>query len=342
MSQDAALRFSVEESVWFQKGQEVFELLSISLDPNIVIEEHDQYVSIRGALQLTGEYRAVLNPDQEEKDFEFSAARFVNEVVVREDGTNEIHHRFPVDITIPRNRIDRLEEVFVSIDSFDYDLPEAKCLKLYADLSITGIAENSREHEEADIQEIHEVEQEAESVEFQEAEALSREDASDAEPIEEHDQAYQEIYAFRGEDQAVMEHEADPSVSSRDEESDYPEIEVEVRRQTHDYQEIQPLFEEEGEQVQQAEHRPEMKEAREAADPKSENSLLLTKLFGREEDEELARLKICIVQQGDTIAGICEKYECSAQQLIRVNHLPEDKEVFEGQTLYIPQYAGSK
>ncbi|WP_338777437.1 stage VI sporulation protein D [Metabacillus sp. FJAT-52054] len=338
MSQDAALRFSVEESVWFQKGQEVFELLSISLDPNIAIEEHDQYVSIRGALQLTGEYRAVLNPENDDKEFEFSAARFVNEVHVRDDGTHELLHRFPVDITIPKNRIEKIEDVYVSIDSFDYDLPEAKCLKLFADLSITGIGENSRESEE--VQAIHEVREEQAE---QSHEALYRSEAvqhadeetheADVRTEEEKEAAFQELYAFRSEEEALLDEQA---------EEEYPEIDVEVRKQSFEYQEIQPLYEEPAGKEVSADHRSEAREPQASAGAQSENSLLLTKLFGREEDEELTRLKICIVQQGETIDSICERYALSAQQLIRVNHLPADKEVYEGQTLYIPQYASSK
>ena len=97
------LRFSVEESVWFQKGQEVSELISISLDPDIVIQEHDQYVSIRGALQLTGEYRIDEN-NAEEEERDYASVRLVNEVITREDGISELNHRFPVDISIPQDR----------------------------------------------------------------------------------------------------------------------------------------------------------------------------------------------------------------------------------------------
>ena len=45
---ESYLRFSLEESVWFQKGQEVEELYSISLDPNVTVTENDHYVYIEG------------------------------------------------------------------------------------------------------------------------------------------------------------------------------------------------------------------------------------------------------------------------------------------------------
>ncbi|MCY8455011.1 peptigoglycan-binding protein LysM, partial [Bacillus spizizenii] len=52
MPQNHRLQFSVEESICFQKGQEVSELLSISLDPDIRVQEVNDYVSIRGSLEL--------------------------------------------------------------------------------------------------------------------------------------------------------------------------------------------------------------------------------------------------------------------------------------------------
>nr|WP_302329769.1 LysM peptidoglycan-binding domain-containing protein [Bacillus halotolerans] len=70
------------------------------------------------------------------------------------------------------------------------------------------------------------------------------------------------------------------------------------------------------------------------------NSLYLTKLFTREEDE-FSRMKICIVQQEDTIERLCERYDITSQQLIRMNSLALDDELKAGQILYIPQYNSS-
>lgn len=70
------------------------------------------------------------------------------------------------------------------------------------------------------------------------------------------------------------------------------------------------------------------------------NSLYLTKLFTREEDE-FSRMKICIVQQEDTIERLCERYDITSQQLIRMNSLALDDELKAGQILYIPQYKSS-
>ncbi|MCY8795668.1 LysM peptidoglycan-binding domain-containing protein, partial [Bacillus inaquosorum] len=81
-------------------------------------------------------------------------------------------------------------------------------------------------------------------------------------------------------------------------------------------------------------------ETKESQTKESNNSLYLTKLFTREEDE-FSRMKICIVQQEDTIERLCERYEITSQQLIRMNSLALDDELKAGQILYIPQYNNS-
>ena len=133
------LRFSLEESVWFQKGQEVEELYSISLDPNVTLIEDDHYVYIRGTLDLSGEY---MNDEENEVDDDFAnifLPKSVQSVERHPNGMYEFMHRFPVDITIPSSRIASLDDIEVTIQTFDYAIPERNSLKLQADLIISGI-----------------------------------------------------------------------------------------------------------------------------------------------------------------------------------------------------------
>ncbi|MCY9076314.1 LysM peptidoglycan-binding domain-containing protein [Bacillus inaquosorum] len=144
MPQNHRLQFSVEESICFQKGQEVSELLSISLDPDIRDQEVNDYVSIRGSLELTGEY----NIDQNKHTEEFyTDKRFVEEVRKREDGSAELTHCFPVDITIPKNKVSHLQDVFVFIDAFDYQLTDSRILTIQADLAIEGLLDDTADKE---------------------------------------------------------------------------------------------------------------------------------------------------------------------------------------------------
>ena len=134
----SSLKFSLEESLWFRKGQEVEELVSISLDPDITIQENDQYVNIRGSLELTGEYKSY-NENSLSEDTNGPDQKYVQKVDVRDEGICEFSNRFPVDITIPNNRIQSIYDIDVVVESFDYSFPERSCLKLSAELTISGL-----------------------------------------------------------------------------------------------------------------------------------------------------------------------------------------------------------
>ncbi|MFC0270183.1 stage VI sporulation protein D [Metabacillus herbersteinensis] len=380
MSQEQQqLRFSVEESVWFQKGQEVSELLSISLDPDISIHEHDQYISVRGALQLTGEYKI---DEQEEvgEDLHYANVRYVNEISTREDGVSYLTHRFPVDITIPRNRIQNLEEVYVTIESFDYELPETQCLKLIADLSISGIGTESvqvtatpeAQQEEqfealyrgpqATAYEDDVVETKEETHEFQEELSEQVRAEEDEEEVEEEEEEEEEVEEEEEEEELVTESFAQnlfANSSEEEQEQDdnkddlYEPFEVEVRKYPQEVEEKSVYHKPEVQyslysapektlEVEQVSNkRSEQKEDQSKSE--SENSHYLKSLFAREEeDEDFSKLKMCIVQQGDTIDTICERYELTIQQLMRVNDFGAKQDVAEGQILYIPVYATSK
>ncbi|WFA90886.1 spore coat morphogenetic protein SpoVID [Bacillus subtilis] len=144
MPQNHRLQFSVEESICFQKGQEVSELLSISLDPDIRVQEVNDYVSIIGSLELTGEYNIDQNKHTEEI---YTDKRFVEQVRKREDGSAELTHCFPVDITIPKNKVSHLQDIFVFIDAFDYQLTDSRILTIQADLAIEGLLDDTQDKE---------------------------------------------------------------------------------------------------------------------------------------------------------------------------------------------------
>jgi stage VI sporulation protein D len=140
LDNQTSLRFSLKESIWFKKGQEVAELISISLDPDISVQEKDYEVVVRGELQLTGEYV----PEPEEEGFslrDLSPVHTVDAIFTREDGVNEISHAFPLEVSIPRERVRDAADLYVMIESFDYELPERGCLQLIADIAIGGLCD---------------------------------------------------------------------------------------------------------------------------------------------------------------------------------------------------------
>ncbi|GAB1793703.1 stage VI sporulation protein D [Priestia megaterium] len=385
MSQDnlSCLRFSVEESVWFQKGQEVSQLLSISLEPQVSIQEYDQYVSIRGALQLTGEYETY---EGEHSLREYTNENQVQSISVREDGTAELSHQFPVDITIPKNRIQSIEDVYVSIDLFDYELPGTNQLQLMADLSITGLYEQHEEREEEeefseeqhivsyeevdDDEEVYteNVAQEEEQefdVSYREAPALleaeaieeehseeehSEEDHSEetpsyfssvfkkesrAEPVVEYEEEAYEPFEVEVKKEAQIEEEREDNVIElfqlRQEQESFEESQASELNTYADVQ--QEAEQEEAEQEEEkiiVEFRKEENES-----GRNENALYLTKLFSREE-EAFSTWKLCIVQDGDSLDTIANRYNTNVQNILRVNNLEDEYELEEGSILNIP------
>ncbi|OIU70744.1 stage VI sporulation protein D [Rossellomorea aquimaris] len=399
MSQDqqSCLRFSLEESIWFKKGQEVEELLSISLDPHITIQEQEQYVLIRGTLDLSGEYLPTTPRDEEGVDEFEASGKFVQIVEKREKGENEFVHRFPVDVTIPKNRIANLGDIDVFVESFDYVVPENACLKLNADLTITGIYGEQQTHTPLEVEYKEEElyaplhrsaafadapleEEETESHGYydrdddesydQEEVNVSYEDEDDINhdydltevesadgipespdddyqpfslegrtpPAEEEDEipvhiqydsqsAHEESY-FRKENVFELpEHEL--SESSQEQEVPQPASEQMNMQKQEPVQEV-----EEEEESSSMEEEPTAKKKK--IKGKKYESISLTDFFARKEEERAAMLRVCIVQEGETLDQIAEKYDLTIAQLLRVNHLEANQDVYSGQVLYIP------
>jgi stage VI sporulation protein D len=395
----SCLRFSVEESIWFQKGQEVGELLSISLDPDISIQEDEQYVSIRGALILSGEYNIARNDNEEQSLREYTSGKQVQDVMFREDGLSEFYHRFPLDITIPKNRIQNMEDLYVSIDMFDYDLPHESCLSLTADLAINGLYGEqqsvARVEEETENQQEESEEQQEESAQFKfeplyrqsdEHEEKERSDTSESNmaPVSyfsSSDPQEEEVYEpfeveVKKESSAEREEievqarshssevEATPPsyfpTSNPQEEEVYETLEIEAKQESF-YKEEQaeapavglraknmvPLWvQEEQEEAQTREEayqqqyadssKAHQEDKQEEKPVRNENALYLTQLFSKNAEEDFSRLKICIVQNGDSLEKIAERYNTNVQNLLRVNNLEDEHHVAEGMLLNIP------
>ncbi|WP_242390745.1 LysM peptidoglycan-binding domain-containing protein [Bacillus licheniformis] len=451
MPQNNRLQFSVEESICFQKGQEVSELLSISLDPDITVQEVNDYVSIRGSLELTGEY----NIDQTREYAELPAtSRFVEDVKLKGDGSAELTHCFPVDITIPKDKVNHLNDVFVFIDAFDYQLTDARMLTIQADLAIEGLLNVSGEAGEeeprtmpAAVHPEEELEPAYRSPSNDEDQGEEKEyliqldrpyEEQDEEQAEEHDTGEETVpiyQSFLGNDteeakpfftaslsaaertKREIENQKEASLEQPEEEyklkrekvEEEPEEyelkreeaeEYELKReeaeeepelshssyQPHEelkenpFYSVPPLLKEDQndrepeafevevtqeaeaideeeeaghtieipeysfhEQTEPEEERDEMQAAdeQEVSAKENDNALYLTKLFTKQGEEEFTRMRMCIVQQNDTIDLLCERYDINVQQLIRMNSLSLDEELKEGQILYIPDYQNS-
>lgn len=381
------LRFSLEESVWFQKGQEVEDLLSISLDPNITIQENDQYITIQGSLELTGEYKRVQEEQGEEEEV-FQTPKLVHSVMEREEGICEFLHHFPVDITIPRTRISSLEEIEVEIETFDYVFPERSCLNLTADLSIYGLANYEEQEEEQELQEeedefelafrgteeveppVWELEEDPVEIKVSPLQGISpliEED--DRAALEDSNDLYApfEVEAKKPpeEEQEVQEEEdvIIPFLAQPEEESpaskandDIPEMKVTMFRNEKEVYSAEEVFQKppqesselklEESAYEQEITEPVMEEESSSSDEKEvkkkkgifnkTKSLTFTEFFARKEEETHTKIKICIVQQGETLESLSNRYNVNALSILKENRMEANQDIHEGQVLYIP------
>lgn len=343
----------------------------------------------------------------------YASYRQADEVKVREDGTAELLHQFPVDITIPKNKISHLNDVFVFIDAFDYQLTESRLLTIQADLAIEGLldegtpeplvgepyefvhraeedygdvtyeyqAQSEYEEQEMLPREEHEENAEQHAALQHEARTEQEEDEIDIETVmveeteeeEENEQEEAVALGYRSFPEAQVQEPPffDPPKLLEEEERDDTFFEVEVRKdpdaeskeeeeppaypafespayqmeqtqeERDDSYHFERLYEREAPKVYESAQEAEEFEHDQREASGSENSLYLTKLFAKQEEEDFSRMKICIVQQEDTVDRICERYQLNVQQLLRTNSLSVDAELEEGQILYIPEYQKS-
>jgi stage VI sporulation protein D len=336
------LRFSLEESVWFQRGQEVEELVSISLDPNITIQESNQYVTIRGTLDLTGEYKCQGELEAEDSQ-ETGVQKWVHSVEERGEGVYEFSHRFPVDITIPSYRIRDLSEIDVVIETFDYLLPERSCLKLTAELNVSGLygeqaAVVEQEEEEEDVFELSYRSQEKEVEAFQGTEEDKDEDY---EPFEVEARKEESFFAEPTFVESSSHQPSIPEISFAAYRSEQPAEPLE------EVDEFQPMTEGENSPVEEEVNEPSPKTITSVVDYvknklTNKKSMSISEFLARKEGEEHAKLKVCIVQNGESVDTLAERYAVSVQQLLKVNHLEPNQDVYEGQVLYVPSVVAKK
>jgi len=367
--QQTSLKFPLEEIVWFQKGQEVDELISISLDPNISIIDEDDYVVLKGTLQLTGEFNHSFESGVEDH-FPKTGMTFIQAVDIRNDEASNFSHQFPVDITIPKRRIVNMDEMEVEIQTFDYDLEDSCKLKLYADIYVHGIYQEKTElfesieedvkevpiRENTEFEEASELFQEVEEDDLVEVELLARSSKENEEQeYKDDDEEDEELFEPFSVESRVLPQEAfesgekvhfHPSIPK------IPELSLETMAQrtldsfqydnkqesTEQYHEESPAeyYESSLESSSSMESSPEEEKTVVKKKKDKYKSMSFADFFARKEDVSHTKMRVRLVQQGDSIQQLADKYDVSVQQILRANKLEASHEVYEGQVLYIP------
>lgn len=115
--QGSGLRFDIYERVHLPEGLDgIAQLEAAELAPHIQVIEEADYAVVKGSLWLTGSYR-------------------------NENGQSgqALEHLIPVEITMPLNRIHRLEDIRVVIDQFDVELMTNRSMNVTGVLSLHGL-----------------------------------------------------------------------------------------------------------------------------------------------------------------------------------------------------------
>lgn len=132
------LNFSLNELVPFRSDQLVREIQSASLEPNVVCHEHGQYVILRGKLVFCGEY---FPQDYEVREDYFAEQNVADVFANNESGYYTFNYSFPVDITVPLDRILSTDELSIGIDNFDCSVQENGYVSVSASLFVEGVYE---------------------------------------------------------------------------------------------------------------------------------------------------------------------------------------------------------
>ncbi|MDF2945525.1 MAG: spoVID [Bacillales bacterium] len=325
--------FSLEETVWFKKGQEVKSIRTLSLEPDVHIEEQNNYISLSGYLQLSGEYEPAINEVAFEDTLrEISPLRTIEDITPNENGVWSLYHRFPVDITIPKSKVRTLEDITIKINMFDYDLPTLDRIEIKADVSICGICQEA------------ETPQPNEAVAVQAYEDLNQEDDFDVYKVRD-----PQIYAALDVDNfspVEVREFADLDSNQFNNQVETPKP-VEMREYPYfdQFEQPQPANANqfvEYTEVPVANLMPNYKENQAEVDvednvttkSRAEDALYLTKFLCDKENAQ-SRVKLYFVQYGDSVVSIASRFNVPVQQINRVNNIDDDN-LSEGQLLYIP------
>lgn len=301
--------FDLTETLFFHRNEGVSEVLGIGLDPEILIESHDDHVSVRGIIALTGEYLPVFIDDQSEvEDDEEIQSRYFKRVEQDEEGVCEFLHHFPIDISIPHERIKSLNDLTVSVDHFDYHVPDARKLELEATIQIEGL-EYERKGEDKVEDEVEE-------------EELEQNTDVDTEVEESEEERIQFDIKVKEENEIV----------NKAEEAEDKVIPLNKREEREELEDDEPISDRVEESI--AIHETKTDEIEESV----QKPTYLLDLFEQAEDEveRYSKLRMYIVQDEDSLEQIAEKYQVSLAKLQRANRL-ETTSIYQGQIIYLPQ-----
>ncbi|GAA0601371.1 stage VI sporulation protein D [Virgibacillus siamensis] len=325
----AVFRFDLNESLYFEKGQEVSEIMGVSLEPDISIQPFHDYISIRGVIELHGTYKRVPLTEENDETYnldDYHSKRYVEKVVELEDDQSEFLHRFPVEISVPVNRVNDLNEITVDIESFDYEIPNQTQMKLSSTVEIHGIDNPQQESTIHEKEETAFLQREDETFEFD-----IKEKANDEEMASDASEDFASELPQMPEEEPANETEEEEERWKKKKSQSLAEF---FNKETNEETKKDSQQEDTAPDVEIMETA-DSSETSETQTEDLEDVRYLADVFRTEEGEQYTSMRLCIVQETDTVETIADRYQISAGQLLKRNRL-SNEDLKEGQLLYIP------
>ncbi|UWE04659.1 LysM peptidoglycan-binding domain-containing protein [Laceyella sacchari] len=338
------LRFDISENVRLQSQQPGIDtLLELDLYPDIEIKDEGQHLKIQGYLRLNGSYLKQ-REGESEPDVHTNG----------EEDQQELAYVIPVEITLPRDRAEE-DQISAEVEAFDYQVLSPFELKIDAILIIDGLLPERQ----AEIP--------GEVAPPDKEEALPVFSGQSAQPMA--SLAHQHDF-----DDAKVEIELETPDDPQKGDAEHEEQDVHLIQPVESIESMQANSEEQkaltvdpqdfwrerqaskqaqtAESIKEGEQPPEPVEMSDSADServdveqeqtdgaqpdeKQENTSWIGWLL-REKEEAFVPMKMVIVQKDDTIDTVANRYNVSANELIRLNRLQTDVLV-EGQILNVPK-----
>lgn len=139
----APVRFHLEETIWLDQRTPIVDMINLDLQPEVEVSEADQLVNISGYLLLRGQFQTTdealdIKNSSLEDQLSFQSLQ-VEQTELDFSRYEKIEKRIPLDVTVPRDKVENLDDVYVSVDQFDYTLEGGNCLVISADISLLGV-----------------------------------------------------------------------------------------------------------------------------------------------------------------------------------------------------------
>ncbi|MET3682553.1 stage VI sporulation protein D [Alkalibacillus flavidus] len=311
-------QFDVQEHITFRHGEEIEDLYSIAIDPDVQVHHHQSTVQVRGVLVVHGDYLA-RQTTQEETVFVDQDQHTVQQVRALDNGFMEFQYPIPVDISIPYERVKLEEDVQVAVDYFDYELPEPRTLKVYTTIRLDGAVMIDVEQDDiTDDSNTNDFElKQFPAIEDEVQHDDDSQSVTNTEPSQpgrdiwpkEKSTSFQDFFQTES-------NEPSQSVSNTHGTDDEP---------SEDYDTSDDSIEDSSDEVEE-----------EDASTVKKGLNYLSKFFREEQDETQVQMRVRFVQANETLETIADAYHLTTHQLERLNNLESSSQLQEGDVLLVP------